>query len=172
MTDLGRGAGGRPEDSAGSLPPVQPDVTPLPKVTRPWECKKGDESCTRKAPCRSCLGRRNRRKGQVAQRMARKVTGVPQTQFHGQLANEENYRDPHFRWECKAGAQAGPVGTRFTASEGQADGNKAIGDFRPFAAQFVPPGWAGDCIVAMRGSVFNRVVRPALDEYWGDGEGA
>lgn len=148
------------------------EVEPLPKITRPWVCKKGDESCTRKVPCRSCLGARNRRKGQKAQRMARKVTGISKSQFHGQDGNEENYKDKHFRWECKSGQQAMSLGTNFLKAEAQADGNKAIGDFRPFAGQFVPPGWPSDCIVAIRGSVFAQVIRPALDAYWGSDEGA
>jgi hypothetical protein len=151
------------------------DATDLPfskekQVRRVWTCRANNDGCTYKTPCRSCLGRRNRRKGQKAQRMARKITGIPKAAFHGQLGNEENYRDPHFRWECKAGAQAGPVGTRFLASEKQADQNKAIGDMRYFAAQFVPSGWGGDCIVAMRGTVFNKYIRPALDAYYGTPE--
>jgi hypothetical protein len=37
------------------------DVTPIPKETRLWNCRKGVKSCSRAAPCPSCRGARNRR---------------------------------------------------------------------------------------------------------------
>jgi hypothetical protein len=40
-------------------------VTPIPKETRPWNCRREDASCTRKAPCNACRGARSRRDGEV-----------------------------------------------------------------------------------------------------------
>ena len=58
--------------------------------------------------CPSCVGRRNRRKGQEKQRQARKALGI-QPKFHGQAANEEAWNEspylPGMRFEVKAGGQ-------------------------------------------------------------------
>jgi hypothetical protein len=99
--------------------------------------------------CRSCIGRRNRRKGLRKQRIARKVLGVPDARFHGQLANEENWR-ANWRVEVKSGAQVGPIATRFLAAERQADANKAIGDPRPFMMVAMPDDWGSEGIVLIR----------------------
>ena len=58
--------------------------------------------------CRSCIGRRNRRKGQQKQREARKALGIT-PQFHGQGGNEETWTEspllPGMRFEVKSGRQ-------------------------------------------------------------------
>lgn len=122
------------------------DVTPMLKGlptatgTRPWVCRKSDPECTRTKPCKSCLGRRSRRSGMHKQRVARKVieqlTGIKAGKYSSTTGNEENWRLP-LRIEVKSGAIAGPVWTKYAASEAQADAAKADGDPRPFAAVFM-----------------------------------
>lgn len=148
------------------------EVTPLPKQTRVWNCRKGVETCTYKKPCPSCLGRRNRRSGLKKQREARKALGIPPAKVASVLSNEEGWRDPHFRDEVKSGAQTKPAATRFLAAEKQADANKAIGDFRDFRHVLMPPDWGSEGLVQVRLSTWRKIIRPALDAYWSDGEGA
>lgn len=137
------------------------------QLARPWVCKAGNDPCSRTAPCRSCLGRRNRRKGKEAERKARRILGVQRLPSGAAQVGEEAWRDLHFIDECKSGAQAGPVGTRFLAMEGQALANKAIGDQRKFRAIWKPKGW-GDVIVGFRGATYREYIKPALDAYWGE----
>lgn len=108
----------------------------LDKQTRPWTCKKDDQTCTRQQPCRSCLGARNRRKGMRKQREARKtlekVFDAEAAKFIGQLGNEEAWTGLAVRVEVKSGAQVRPVWTRFIVAEEQSQRSRAIGDNRPF----------------------------------------
>lgn len=140
------------------------EVTPISKedqTRRVWTCRAGDDNCTRTAPCRSCLGRRNRRSGMQKQRQAKKMAGIPDNKFRGADGNEEMWVGS-VRAEVKSGAQAGPVWTRYFAAETQANGNKRIGDPRPFMALFMPKN-VNDGVVAIRLSQL-RVVVEALYE--------
>ena len=112
---------------------------------RPWRCPKENPACTRTKPCRSCLGRRNRRSGMRKQRTARKGLGI-KVQFSGQGGNEETWNGA-VRVEVKSGAQAGPVWTRYKAAEDQSEANKSIGDSRPFVAVFMPSGMTDGLVV-------------------------
>jgi hypothetical protein len=144
------------------------DVTPITKemqTRRVWTCRAGDENCTRSAPCRSCLGRRNRRSGMVKQRQAKKMAGIPDNRFHGADGNEEMWVG-RVRAEVKSGAQAGPVWTRYFAAESQANGTKRVGDSRPFMALFMPKG-LNDGVVAIRLTQLRQVVE-ALAEQMGE----
>lgn len=132
---------------------------------RVWTCRAGDENCTRRAPCRSCLGRRNRRAGLKKQRQAKKMAGIPNNRFRSADSNEELWVGP-VRAEVKSGAIAGPVWTRYFAAETQANGNKRIGDPRPFMALFMPKG-LNDGVVAIRLSQLRQVVE-ALAEQMGE----
>src|SRR6266568_5210172 len=119
-----------------------------------WKCPKGNTKCTRKQPCPSCRGRRSRRSGLAKQRTGKKLVGVPSNRFRGQDGNEENWRDDVLRWEVKSGAQVSAIATKFSQAEAQSDGNKAIGDPRPFALLAMPQGWANEGLVVLRASVF------------------
>jgi hypothetical protein len=44
------------------------------------------------------------------------------------------------RSEVKAGAQIGPIATRFYAAKAQSDAAKALGDIRPFVMVAMPDG--------------------------------
>jgi hypothetical protein len=113
-----------------------PPGFPIPKETRPWNCRRQEPSCTRSKPCHSCRGARNRRSGMAKQRQARKaleaVTGTHAARFAGQLGNEESWSGLPLRVEVKSGAQVGPIWTRYSSAEEQAEQNHAIGDPRPF----------------------------------------
>lgn len=147
--------------------------TPLPagfprleKQTRPWSCKKDDETCTRQKPCNSCRGARSRRSGMRKQREARKaleaLTGAEAARFAGQLGNEESWA-LGVRVEAKSGAQVGPIATRFLAAEKQSAGSKATGDTRAFAMVAMPTGWGSDGIVLCRLTELGRLVEGLLE---------
>lgn len=130
-----------------------------------WTCKAGNDECTRSKPCRSCLGRRNRRKGQTKQRQARKALGIPDSRYASQLGHEENWRG-NVRVEVKAGGRmANPVWTRFLQMEAQSLAAKAQGDSRPFVAMFMPDNTT-EGLVVFRVSQMAQVV-DALGGYGG-----
>lgn len=135
----------------------QPQVTPIPKQTRPWVCGKGIETCTRKEPCASCRGKRSRRMGRRKQNQGRKLLGVPDAKFAPTLANEENWQDPVARWEVKSGAQVGPVATRFLQWEKQSEAARAFGDPRPVMILMMPTGWGNEGLVVARASDLAQV---------------
>ena len=129
---------------------VEPGFPRLEKSTRPWVCKKEDPDCTRKVPCRSCLGRRSRRSGMTKQRAAKKtlerLTGTEAGRYSSQTGNEENWR-LSIRAEVKSGKQVEPVRRKYEDARGQSDASKAVGDPRPFVFVAVPDGWpAGKCL--------------------------
>jgi hypothetical protein len=132
---------------------------------RVWVCKAGNDPCSRTAPCRSCLGRRNRRSGMVKQRAARKalevVTGKQAAQFASLTSNEEGWRLP-VRVEVKSGAQCNPVWTKFAATEAQANAAKSAGDARPFLAVFMGTR-TSDGLVVCRLSELGRVHEALVD---------
>lgn len=139
------------------------------QLARVWTCKAETPECSRSAKCASCRGRANRRAGQRKQRAAAKRLGIPTARFRGQNAQEEAWRDPHFRTEVKSGSQAGPAATRFLLAEKQADQNKAEGDSRPSRVVWMPKDWGNEGLVCVRLSVWESTVKPALDDYWGNG---
>ena len=80
-------------------------------------------------------GRRNRTKGDSKARRARKKLGLG-----GHLTRHEENWGGAFRTEIKAGAQIGPIATRFTQARAQSDAAKAVGDIRPFVMVAMPDG--------------------------------
>lgn len=88
-------------------------------------------------------GKRNRRKGDSKARRARKKLGLG-----GHLTRHEENWGGIYRTEIKAGAQVGPIATRFMAAKAQSDAAKAIGDVRPFVMVAMPDG-STDGIVLM-----------------------
>lgn len=124
--------------------------------------------CVRGCKCRRCLGARNRRKGLTKQRQARKALGVAPSNKFGD-GNEENWGDALFANEVKAGAQIGPVVTAWTRIEAQVLRNQqAIGAIRkPARAVCMPDGWGQEGLVIIRLSTWSKLVRPALDEFYG-----
>ena len=90
------------------------------------------------APCRSCLGRRNRAKGQRKQRAARKALGIEKG-FSLGADHEENWRG-FVRVEVKAGAQVRPAATAFYKMRAQSEASRPYGDHRPFVGIAMPEG--------------------------------
>jgi hypothetical protein len=120
-----------------------------------WACPKATADCTRTQPCRSCLGRRNRRKGARKQADARRALGVPAARYVGETANEESWQGV-FLGEVKAGKQTQSLAARFLTAERQAEAKRADGDNRPFAFIAMPAGW-NDGIIAFRVSAWQQL---------------
>lgn len=134
----------------------------LNKETRPWSCRKGDETCTRKIPCPSCRSKRNRGKGSAGQTAARRPLEAifdVQVAFTGRKANEETWDHLPVRVEVKAGARDGAntVWTAYKNTELQSEAVRAIGDIRPYMAAFKPDG-VGDVLYVIRGSKLRDVL--------------
>jgi hypothetical protein len=58
----------------------------------------------------------------------------------GHLTRHEENWGGYFRTEIKAGAQVGPIATRFQLAKAQSDAAKALGDIRPFIMVAMPDG--------------------------------
>lgn len=87
-------------------------------------------------------GKRNRAKGDSKARKARKLMRLagPNTR------HEEHLRGPVLT-ESKAGAQVGPIWTRYRDARAQAEASRAIGDSRPFVFLAHPDGTSEFLIV-------------------------
>jgi hypothetical protein len=93
-------------------------------------------------------GRRNRTKGDSKARRARKKLGLFATGKAG--SRHEEHWTGAFRVESKAGAQVGPIATRFFDAKAQSDASKAIGDIRPFVMIAMPDGTSeGICLMTL-----------------------
>ena len=106
-------------------------------------------------------GRVNRQKGKRKQALARQVFEdiyEVQVSWSGKKGNEESW--DHIkaaRIEVKAGAQVGPLATRFLAAEKQSNQAKAIGDTRPFIFVAMPDNMS-DGLMVMRLSEFQQLM--------------
>jgi len=90
-------------------------------------------------------GRRNRTKGDAKARRARKKLGLG-----GHLTRHEEAWSGLVRTEIKAGAQVGPIATRFNSAKAQSDAAKALGDIRPFVMVAMPDGTTeGICLMTL-----------------------
>lgn len=127
---------------------------------RPW---RGGVRCVRHGcPCRRCLGGRSNRNGKRRQAKAVTALGVPRSSIN---PGHEEFLGGTVRLEVKAGAQAGPVWTKYLASEQQSNAARAVGDHRPFVACFEPKGTTDGLIVFRRSEVAEVVA--ALAEQLG-----
>lgn len=97
-------------------------------------------------------GKRNRTKGDSKARRARKKLGLG-----GHLTRHEENWGGIFRTEIKAGAQVGPIYTRFRDAKAQSDASKAMGDIRPFVMVAMPDG-TSEGIVLMTLDEFVELV--------------
>jgi len=100
-------------------------------------------------------GRRNRTKGDTKARVARKQLGLSATGKAG--SRHEEHWTGAFRTEVKAGAQVGPIATRFNQARLQSEGSKTVGDNRPFVMVAMPNGSA-DGIVLISLSEFKELI--------------
>lgn len=97
-------------------------------------------------------GKRNRIKGDSKARRARKKLGLG-----GHLTRHEENWGGAFRCEIKAGAQVGPIWTRFRDAKAQSDTAKSLGDNRPFVMVAMPDGTT-EGVVLMTLTEFTEVI--------------
>jgi hypothetical protein len=100
-------------------------------------------------------GKRNRTKGDSKARRARKVLGLSATGNAG--TRHEEHWGGMFRVEVKAGAQVGPIATRFHSARTQSEASKALGDIRPFLMIAMPDG-TSDGIVLVSLEDFATII--------------
>ena len=72
-------------------------------------------------------------------------------------SRHEEHWGGRFRIEVKAGAQVGPITTRFSAAQAQSEVARSYGDIRPFIMCAMPDG-SNDGIVLMKLSDFAQIV--------------
>jgi hypothetical protein len=117
---------------------------------------------SRNCNCARCRGKANKRKGQTKQRAAAKAVGITINRIGA--GHEENYGGA-LRVEVKAGAQVGPIFTRYLNARAQSEQARPIGDNRPFVFLAMPDGTSGGlAVVALED--LEQVVA-ALAENWG-----
>jgi hypothetical protein len=75
----------------------------------------------------------------------------------GHLTRHEENWGGAFRCEIKAGAQVGPIWTRFRDAKAQSDTAKSLGDNRPFVMVAMPDGTT-EGVVLMTLTEFTEVV--------------
>jgi hypothetical protein len=112
--------------------------------------------------CPVCRGANNRRKGDSKAAKARKIIGLG-----GPASRHEEHWTGAVLSEMKAGAQVGPIATRFEAARAQSNASRAIGDNRPFVMVAMPDD-TSDGIVLCRLSELRNVAY-ALVEMWESG---
>lgn len=113
----------------------------------------------RGCPCRPCVGRRNRRKGQRKQSAARRLLGIEPV---GRGADhEENWRGA-VRCEVKAGRQVAGVWSRYVAMRAQSDAALVEGDVRPFVGVAMPDGVSVGVVLVRTDDVY-RFARAVVD---------
>lgn len=115
----------------------------------------------RGCPCRSCMGRRNKYKGQRKQRAAAKAVGITVNRMGA--GHEENYQGA-LRVEVKAGAKAKPVDTQYRLARAQSEQSRPVGDPRPFAFLAMPDGMKHGYLV-VRTDDLEAVVAAIAENY-------
>ncbi len=139
----------------------------------PIECPCGDERCdkvgrptarighVRNCPCIRCRNKRSTVKGDRKAREARKALNIA-----GVNSRHEEVWGGKLRVESKAGAQVGPIATRYLAAEQQSEAQRPIGDNRPFAMLAMPDGWSDGLFLCRLSNLHEAAC--ALLEQWGN----
>lgn len=148
------------------------DVEPLFKNAGPCGCGCGREGTYRSKPwrngvlcvracrsCPNCRGKANRSKGDSQAAKVRRALAAS-----GVATRHEEGWGGALRIEVKAGAQAGPVLTKYLASKAQSEAARAVGDTRPFIAAFAPE--RGPRLYVIEEDELAQVMA-ALAENWG-----
>jgi hypothetical protein len=110
--------------------------------------------------CNSCRGKINRTKGDRKAAVARKQLGAM-----GANSRHEEHWGGALRIEAKAGAQVGPILTRYLAAKNQSEAARAIGDNRPFVMAAMPDKGPGLLVIEL--DELAQIVA-ALLENWGE----
>jgi len=108
--------------------------------------------------CPSCLGKRNRAKGDAKARSARKALGLAGVNSR----HEELWGGP-IRVEVKAGKQVAPIWSRFRAAEQQSEITRPLGDHRPFVFIAMPDD-TNDGLIIFRLSTVSETAFALLGE--------
>lgn len=106
--------------------------------------RKRPEGHIRGCGCPKCRGKRNRAKGDLKARQARKALGIT-----GVNSRHEEVWGGDVRVEVKAGAQIKPVFSAFLRCEQQSEQHRPLGDHRPFMLVCMPDG-TSDGLIVMR----------------------
>jgi hypothetical protein len=136
------------------------------------DCPCGDEKChefgtpkrnghVRNCPCIRCRNKRNSRKGDDKARAARKALSIP-----GVNSRHEEVWGGKLRVESKAGAQVGPIATRYLLAEAQSEQSRSIGDNRPFAMLAMPDRMSDGLFICRLSNLHEAAC--ALLEQWGN----
>lgn len=115
-----------------------------------------------KCTCRSCVGKRSRRKGQRKQREVRKALNLKSERWKGREGNEESWTAA-LRVEVKGGKQVESVNRWYVKARQQSDAAKAIGDTRPFAFVAAPDGTSP--LIVVRTDDLPAVVSALMEEW-------
>lgn len=113
----------------------------------------------RTCTCPSCRGKNSRRKGDRQANVARKALGAI-----GANSRHEEHWGGALRIEAKAGAQVGPILTRYLAAKNQSEAARAIGDNRPFVMAAMPD--KGPALLVIELDELAQVLA-AVAENWG-----
>lgn len=119
----------------------------------------GVRCVAKKCKCRSCINKNNTRKGDRKALKARKALGIM-----GVNSRHEEHWGGALRMEAKAGAQVGPIFTRYLAAKTQSEAARPIGDNRPFVMAAMPDRGPG--LLVMEIDELEQIVA-ALLENWG-----
>ena len=107
----------------------------------------------------AAAGQRNRAKGDREERRAARLLGAT-----GVNTRHEEHRGGPIRYESKAGAQVGPIWTRFQAARAQSELSRPIGDHRPFVMSASPDGTA-EVLLVVSSKDWPQVVAAAAEQF-------
>lgn len=127
-------------------------------LKKPWRDQ--TRCVARLCRCFRCRGRNNRAKGDAKARKARKALGAI-----GAMSRHEEHWGGALRIEAKAGAQVGPILTRYLAAKNQSEAARPLGDTRPFVMAAMPDRGPGLLVVEI--DELAQIVA-ALLENWGE----
>lgn len=116
--------------------------------------------------CRSCRGRRNRKKGQTKQREAQRALGVASGKYGD--VHEEKWADPLFATEVKAGAQVRPVVNAWDRQVAQIAAAQPDhgGQHKAPRVVWMPDGRRYG-LVTITTEAWETTVAPALEAFYG-----
>lgn len=125
--------------------------------TRPWG---NGVRCVRTCKtCPQCRGKRARSKGDAKAAKVRRALAAG-----GAATRHEEGWGGALRIESKAGAQVGPILTRYLAAKNQSEASRPVGDHRPFVMAASPD--RGPALLVLELDELEQVVA-AVAENWG-----
>jgi hypothetical protein len=125
-------------------------------LKKPW--RDGTRCVQRSCQCHRCMGKNNRRKGDSKARQSRKLLRLT-----GANTRHEEHLGGPVRYESKAGAQVGPIWTRFQAARVQSEQARAIGDHRPFVMA-AHPDKTSEFLLIVSSKDWENVVAACAEE--------